>query len=218
MKKRAGLQTELSDSAKSRKKRVALIKFICIFQIALFFFLVLSFTKFINLGIDTKSLNSLHIENSLSFDCRLVHCKAPEHGTVIEIDSAKVIVLDENRKVFKELYSNRLGVWHLNLPLNQHYTIKVSKRGWITKTMKVDTRVPSEEYSNLHFLIHMYFFEEIPELNTSILKKPIATIYYNRALRNFDYNYRYTYKVYQEMRDLYYDYYRSHLPVQSAGK
>jgi hypothetical protein len=123
------------------------------------------------------------------------------------IDSAKITIYNSNKKPIEHVYSNKNGVCFFKLPLNNSYTIEISKNGFIPKILNVDTRINETTLKRYHLFFDTEMFEAISELNVSILNNSIADIKYNSKIKNFDYNYEYANDINEKIKKLYYEYY-----------
>lgn len=124
------------------------------------------------------------------------------------VDSAKVCVLNESNNTTRIIYSNSDGLFNIRVGLNQQLVIQLTKKGLVSKTIQVDTRVKKERNTYL-FQFEVIMFEDIKEIDASILKKPIAEITFNESLKCFDYSSVYSKEVNERLRRAYSKYYRS---------
>src|ERR1035437_5175837 len=131
-----------------------------------------------------------------------------ELGDLKNLDSALFTVYDDRQVVIGSYYSNRAGMCALKFRINRMFDVKVSKKGWITKIIKVDTRVPAEKLRKYSLPFEIDLFEDVPDLDASVLKEPIAYVVFNNYLNCFDYNFVYTDEVNARLQKLYTDYYR----------
>ena len=126
------------------------------------------------------------------------------------IENAEITILNEEHKVIGVTRSNKIGKCILKLPLNRQFVVMVSKKGWITKTIYVDTRLSNEKFKQYYINYEIEMFEEIQGLDVSLLKKPVAHIKYNNHLKWFDYDFKYTDQVNNKIRKSYLCYYKLH--------
>lgn len=122
------------------------------------------------------------------------------------LDSA-LITIYTNDIPFSETWTNKKGKCSFKLPLGKQFKIEVSKSGFVSKLFDVDTKVPSDKKDSYTFSFDIDIFEEIPKLDVSVLKKPIAKVSYNLILEQFAYDIGYTSKINLELKKMYKNYY-----------
>jgi hypothetical protein len=124
----------------------------------------------------------------------------------IKLDSALVEVFDgENKLIHKEYYLSQKRVM-FRLSLNQSYTVKVSKEGFVTKTFLVSTIVAKQKSGVYIFPFEVTLFKVIKDLNVTI-DKPVAIIEFKSKEHKFDYDYEYTEEINAELKEKYSQYY-----------
>ncbi len=126
------------------------------------------------------------------------------------IDSAVVTVLNLDDKLFERVYSNEIGECFFKIPLNNQFVVKVSKIGWLTKTINIDTRLNGNKSKKYRMLFEVEMFEDIHDINTTILNNPIANVFFNEYLKSFDYGFRYTNGINKKIEKNYLNYYNLH--------
>lgn len=111
---------------------------------------------------------------------------------------------------YSELWTNKKGKCTFKLPLDKSLIIQVSKKGFVTKSISVNTKVPFDDREAFNFSCDVDIFEEIAGLDVGILKSPIAKITYSPSLATFQYDISYTNKVNVELKKMYKKYYLLH--------
>lgn len=109
---------------------------------------------------------------------------------------------------YSEVWTNKKGKSTFKLPLDKSLTIQVSKKGFVTKSISVNTKVPFEDRDAFNFSCDVDIFEEVNGLDVTILKSPIARITYSPSLGTFQYDISYTNKVNVELKKMYKKYYQ----------
>ena len=106
-----------------------------------------------------------------------------------------------------KLESDADGWIAFQVPLQKFYTVKISKPGYVTKIISVDAHLPkSQENGDYYFEFAVELFENIQGLDVSILKDPIAKIFFNTFTKKFDYDYNYTVKINGDLKKMYHEY------------
>ena len=130
-----------------------------------------------------------------------------EFGIYDKLDSVEVTIFNQKNQAITSFFSNKNGDCSIKLPLNDHYILKVSKQGWLSKLIEVDTRVRGDKMKRYRLLFDIDMFEDITGLESSVLLNPVAYVAYNDLVGRFDYNYKYTEEVNKKLKKLYLDYY-----------
>lgn len=133
-----------------------------------------------------------------------------QYGKLKNIENAKIAILNKERKVIKLTYSNKDGICFIKLPLDNEYIIEVSKKGWVTKTINVDTRLRIKKLKKYVLNYEIEMFEDISGLDVAVLNKPVANVRYNNYLSSFDYDFLYTDLVNAKLKNNYLAYYKLH--------
>ncbi len=108
---------------------------------------------------------------------------------------------------FSETWTNKKGKCSFKLPLDKNMRIQVSKKGFVSKSIAVNTKVPALNRDIFNFSCDVDIFEEINGLDVTVLNAPIARITYSPSLETFQYDVNYTNKVNVELKKMYKKYY-----------
>ena len=99
-------------------------------------------------------------------------------------------------KAFIRIYADSSST-----PIQKLYIIKISKQGFVTKIITVDAHLPkSKETGNYYFEFALELFENIEGLDVSMLKNPIAKVFFNTFTKKFDYDFNYTAKINNDLK------------------
>jgi hypothetical protein len=121
---------------------------------------------------------------------------------------AYIKVLEDTSVFLKTESDKHFGKTHFPLPFDRVFIVEISKEGFVSKKIKVDTHLPSlKRRRNMEFRFEADILEDIPGLNVEVLKKPVAEIRYNSTFDSFIYDVEYTSKVKKELKKLYENYY-----------
>jgi hypothetical protein len=134
-----------------------------------------------------------------------------------ETDKATAQVLDSaviniytggaSKKLLVTYMTNKKGKCDFRLPLDQSFVIEVTKAGYITKFIEVNTKVPADQKAAFIFPFQVDIFEEVKGLDVSALKKAIAKINYSTGIDQFMYDTQYTNRINNDLKKIYKEYY-----------
>jgi hypothetical protein len=121
---------------------------------------------------------------------------------------AEVKVFEDSVLFLRTESDKHFGKTHFLLPYDKVFIVEISKEGFVSKKIKVDTHYPPlKKKKTQEFRFEVDILEDIPGLNVSVLKKPVAEISYNGTFDAFIYDVEYTSKVNKDLKKLYQDYY-----------
>lgn len=124
-----------------------------------------------------------------------------------KLDKAFVkIYVDTTSNIVQKMQSDNEGWFAFQLPIQKSYTIRISKPGHVTKIISVDAFMPKSKEGDYYFEFSVDLFEEMEGLDVSVLKNPVAKIFFNSFTQKFDYDYNYTVKINSDIKKLYRDY------------
>lgn len=143
--------------------------------------------KFSNLTDDTATCLSLKgkISNAMEGDTK--NCK-------VELLTADGVVeemfIDKSNKFFR-----------FKLARDTHYAVRVSKKGYVTKLISINTSFPSDvvDVCEFSFNTELISEEESESLNKDALDFPIAIIHFDNKTEQFTYNKEYTINIKREI-------------------
>lgn len=115
-----------------------------------------------------------------------------------------IINIYRNGAKVQSVNTERSGKFVIPLEPDGNYKIEVTKPGHVKKFIEVSTKgVPPEDAKyGFEFPVQFTLFEEIPDLDISILKKPLAKIRFNPNTGYFDYDEEYLKEVKKELERL----------------
>lgn len=138
-----------------------------------------------------------------------------EDGDNPWLDSA-VVTVYINNSVYTQVLTTRRGKCTFKLPLDRTYIVELSKPGYVSKKFEVNTKTPSNKKDAYDFDFDMNIFEHIEGLDTKVLEKPIAIVYYNITNNQFEYDAGYTNRINSDLKLMYRNYYL--LEKKNKGK
>lgn len=156
---------------------------------------------FINAG-DTAKSQDFYLE----MRGNVRKAKQTEKDESKALDSALVTIYSGGVP-YSEIWTNKKGKCTFKLPLDKVFTIEVSKAGFVSKIIETNTKVPSENKGAFNFSFDIEIFEEVKNLDVSVLQKPIAKVAYNITMEQFAYDVGYTSKINADLKKMYRNYY-----------
>lgn len=121
------------------------------------------------------------------------------------LEDATISIYD-SLKLYQSVKSDRSGWVAFQIPIQKTFKIKITKQNYVTKIISVDTHMPKLKEGNYYFEFTCDLFEQIEGLDISILREPVAKIFFNTFTKKFDYDYNYTAKINNEVKKMYQDY------------
>lgn len=153
---------------------------------------------------DTTNVNNKDFYLEMKGNVR--KAKENEEDQSKALDSALVSIYS-NGIPLSELWTNKKGRCNFKLPLDKVFKIEVSKPGFVSKNFEVSTKIPADKRAAYSFSFDIEIFEEVKNLDVSVLKNPIAKVAYNVIMEQFAYDVRYTSKINLDLKKLYKNYY-----------
>lgn len=123
------------------------------------------------------------------------------------LDSAEVRVTNENGREVIFGYTDEKGRLAFRLPLGRRFSVTVTRKGFVKKTITVDTHVPYDERRVFVFTFNIDIFQKVDGLDVAVLEKPVARVAYKQIDKNFSYDAAYTNKVNAGLQKMYREYY-----------
>lgn len=124
----------------------------------------------------------------------------------LPLDSVLITIFGNDVPMTKT-WTNKKGKCSLKLPLDKTIRIQVFKKGFVAKSIAINTHVPAADKDMFTFSCDVDIFEEIAGLDVTVLNSPIAKITYSPSLGSFQYDVAYTNKVNVELKKMYKKYY-----------
>ena len=109
---------------------------------------------------------------------------------------------------YSEIWTNKKGKCDFKLPLDKVFKIDIARKGFVSKSIQVSTKVPNDQKDIFNFSFDVDLFEEVKGLDVSVLKNPIAKVSYNLATEGFAYDVVYTSKINADLKKMYKNYYK----------
>lgn len=136
----------------------------------------------------------------------------PDTSACLEIEGKILNAMDGDGTCLVELIGSESTLQSLvlkdgkkkfafKLRKNQNYTIRLSKIGYISKSISIDTRI-NKAYDDLYlfaFDTKMISLVEGDKLNKELIKQPVALIYFDVRQGCFNYNKAYMARMKKEL-------------------
>jgi hypothetical protein len=140
-------------------------------------------------------------------DVVYVYGTVKDYSTSKKIDDVTVTVFKNGAKMI-DVRTNASGKYELNLDYGADYKILYSKDGVVDKNITIDTRnIPEEDRVGGHGInVEMTLFPTIPDLDFSVLDKPIGKAKYDTSTGDVQFDMEYTAAIKNEIARLMKDY------------
>jgi len=110
----------------------------------------------------------------------------------LQLSDVTVLLIQDNQEVEKVVLKDK-GKFRFLLKKNSFYTIRLSKGGYVTRSISINTELPpGTKWGIWRFEAEVQLFRENPLMNNDYLDYPVAIISYHQAKDAFDYNKKYT--------------------------
>ncbi len=129
-----------------------------------------------------------------------------ENEKPLPVDSALITIYCGDIP-WSELFTNKKGKCSFRLPLDKKFRVEVSKKGFVTKSVEVNTKIPYDNKGSYSFTFDIDIFEEVKGLDVTVLKKPVAKVSYNLIHEGFQYDAAFTNRINAELKKMYKNYY-----------
>ena len=133
------------------------------------------------------------------------------------LDSVMITIWNGDLPI-SELWTNKKGKCSFKLGLDKNLKIQVSKKGFVSKSIAVNTKIPESKKDAFSFNCDVVIFEEVKGLDVTILNQPIARITYSPSLEGFQYDVNYTNKINAELNKMYKKYYKMQEEAKQEAK
>lgn len=110
-------------------------------------------------------------------------------------EGAKIVIYKNNNKIDEQIITKK-GKFNLKLAFDGDFKISFEKDGYITKTVSINTEVPSEilntrpDFPPVRIIINLLPIVE--EVDLSIFDQPVAILSYNYELDDFTFDKEYS--------------------------
>jgi hypothetical protein len=118
-------------------------------------------------------------------------------GSINNASNCKIELLCANKVIDSLQLQNGRKKFSFQLKANSYYALRISRPGYVTRLVSVDTRCPSEivDQFAFHFSTELFTTEEAESLNKDALDFPIAVIHFDGRSEQFIHNRQYTTEI-----------------------
>lgn len=117
------------------------------------------------------------------------------------LENAKInIYLNGNKE--KVYTTNDRGKFEFNIDLNKEYDIVVSKQGYYSKILYINSKIPTADVGIWKYAFAMELIPEIEGFDASLLDEPIGKIRFYEKFGDFDYDEEYTLSIQKRYREM----------------
>lgn len=104
-------------------------------------------------------------------------------------------IYDDKGALVKAVFADEKGKCNFRLGFQRKYKVILSKRGFYSKTITIDTKIPSDLNTAYTFPADITFLREQPKLDAKVFKDPVAIIVYSEKTKQFEYDMLYSKKL-----------------------
>ena len=96
------------------------------------------------------------------------------------------------------------GTYSIKLDFNKEYTLTYTKKGYVSQVYQINTQVEKEriEETFINKEIYVELFQMVDGVNVDLMKQPVAKIFYDEMLYDFDEEENYTASMKPQIEEL----------------
>lgn len=197
--------------------------FIFIFSILFFFFSVSSFAQKKNTkknvddedeemekGKLPEGVAQDETINYLEIQCKTTEPVKDKNGKVDSENVGVVLyrVYNDDGSLYKVAFADEKGKCAFRLAFQKKYQIIISRKGYVSKILNVDTTLPKDLNTAYIFPADISMFKQLDGFNSSVFKDPVAKIVYSFKTKQFEYDELYNIKLSPSLKKANSDYIR----------
>lgn len=131
------------------------------------------------------------------------HGVVSDYNTDEELVQASIVLYIDNVEE-TTFFTDERGKYSIEKNLGHTYLLEFLKEGLVTKSVLIDTRkiLVEDGSAGYEMRIDMTLFEEVPDLDVSILEKPIGKAKYNQVTGDIEWDYEHTAEIQEELKIL----------------
>jgi hypothetical protein len=115
-------------------------------------------------------------------------------------------IYDDKGALIKAVFADEKGKCKFRLGFQKKYKIIISRKGFYSKILSIDTKIPTDLNTAYIFPADITFYREQAKLDAKIFKEPVAIIIFSTKTKQFEYDDLYSRKLSYDLKRIQTDY------------
>ena len=111
-------------------------------------------------------------------------------------------IYDDKGALIKAIFADEKGKCKFRLGFQKKYKIIISRKGFYSKILSIDTKIPNDLNTAYIFPADITFYREQEKLDAKIFKEPIAIIVFSSKTKQFEYDDLYSKKLDYDLKKI----------------
>jgi hypothetical protein len=111
-------------------------------------------------------------------------------------------IYDDKGALIKAVFADDKGKCKFRLGFQKKYKIIISRKGFYSKILSIDTKIPTDLNTAYIFPADITFYREQEKLDAKIFKEPIAIIVFSSKTKQFEYDNLYSKKLDYDLKKI----------------
>jgi hypothetical protein len=111
-------------------------------------------------------------------------------------------IYDDKGALIKAVFADDKGKCKFRLGFQKKYKIIISRKGFYSKILSIDTKIPTDLNTAYIFPADIIFYREQEKLDAKIFKEPIAIIVFSSKTKQFEYDNLYSKKLDYDLKKI----------------
>jgi hypothetical protein len=111
-------------------------------------------------------------------------------------------IYDDKGALIKAIFADEKGKCKFRLGFQKKYKIIISRKGFYSKILSIDTKIPTDLNTAYIFPADITFYREQEKLDAKIFKEPIAIIVFSSKTKQFEYDNLYSKKLDYDLKKI----------------
>jgi hypothetical protein len=111
-------------------------------------------------------------------------------------------IYDDKGALIKAVFADEKGKCKFRLGFQKKYKIIISRKGFYSKILSIDTKIPTDLNTAYIFPADITFYREQEKLDAKIFKEPIAIIVFSSKTKQFEYDNLYSKKLDYDLKKI----------------